>query len=338
MQTEAFAIEDATRANGLFATWAAWIIVGALIVWAYSGEGIGRYVLYTVPLFLVAVHLVLNRLRPRLDGASLIALGLYALAVFASFAVNPHPGPFAERDLLIIFGYIVIFCLYLEAPAAVADVVLFGLSGGLLIEAQRKGVSFDINFADSQGMVESVLAFPLGGLSLYYLSDRRWGRALIAGLVFLVAFKRIALVGVGMVVLLDLVTRHLSIAGRRRVFVAFVILACFLALSSEWLFNELATLSGTDSSNAASLGRTEIAVVLWTNFLHGGELHHLFGFGPGAADTWVAKTGLLENPHNDWLKILVDYGAFGVLFWIAILAKLFPRTASATSSISTRRS
>ena len=327
MQTDGFAIEESRRANDLFARWAVWIVVATILAWESAGESSGRYIIYTVPPLLVIVHLALSRFRPQLDAAPLVALGLYSLAVFASLAVNPHVNAFTQRDLLIIFGYIVVFCLYLKAPAAIADVLLVGLSLGLLIEARREGVTLDISFAGSQGIVESVLAFPLGALLIYYLSQRRWGRALLTGLVFLVAFKRIALIGVGAAVALDFLTRHLSVVARRRMFIAVVIFGCLFALFSVRVFDELATLLGSDSSNAISLGRYQIATELWTKFSQGDGLHWLFGYGPGAADTWVAQMDQvdeLRNPHNDWLKILVDYGAFGLILWNGILARFFP--------------
>ena len=326
MQTDAFAIQEDRRARDLFALWAMWIVVGTLLLWMLSGENAGRYILYVLPPLLIIVHLVLNRFRLPLDGAGLIALALYSLAVLATLAVNPGLGFYAQRDLLIIFGYIFIFSLHMEAPAVTADVVLLGLVGGLLIEAQRQGVSFVVDFSGSRGILESGLAFPLGVVLIYHMNERRWGRALITAMIFVIAFKRIAMVGVLAAVALDFLTHRLSQAASRRLFAAAVVLACLVALFSTMIFGELGTLAGSVSSNAVSLGRYSFAEALWAHLSQGGMAHWLFGFGPGAADAWLAHKDILANPHNDWLKILVDYGAFGLLLLHGVLAVLFPRT------------
>ena len=326
-QTDVFVIQEGRRTSGLFAWWALWIIVGMLLAWVYAGESGGRHIIYALPVFLVAVYLVLNRTRARLDGSALVALGLYAVAALASLAVNLHLTFLAQRDLLIIGSYIVIFCLYMEAPAAIADVLLVALAVGMVIETEHRGIGADINFAASQGLVESILAFPLGALLIYYLNARRWGRALLTAILFLIAFKRIALLGVAAAVALDFLTRPLSQTAARRVFFAAVIAACVVALTTLTVFNELANMLGVDNGNAVSLGRSSIATELWSKFSAVGAVHWVFGSGPAAADSWVIQMlTSVTNPLNDWLKILIDYGAFGLVLWHGILARLYPRS------------
>ena len=326
MQTDAFTIRESHQARDLFALWAVWIVVTTLLVWQLSGANIGRYILYALPTLLVVVHLVLNRFRPHLDGAGLTALAIYSLVVVATLAVNPSLGFYAQRDLLIIVGYIVIFSLYVEAPAITADIVLAGLIAGLLVEAGQQGVSTVIDFSGSRGVLESIFAFPLGVVLIYHLNERRWGRALITAIFFVIAFKRIAMVGVVAAVALDFLARRLSQAARRRLFVAAVVLACVTALFSTRIFGELGSLAGGVNSNAVSLGRYSFAEALWAHWSQGGMAHWLFGFGPGSADAWLAHKDILANPHNDWLKILFDYGAFGLVLLHGVLAVLFPAT------------
>jgi hypothetical protein len=59
--------------------------------------------------------------------------------------------------------------------------------------------------------------------------------------------------------------------------------------------------------------------MLWNQLKAGQMANWIFGFGPGAADAWVTSYFRLGNPHNDWLKILFDYGTFGFLSLHAIL-------------------
>lgn len=51
----------------------------------------------------------------------------------------------------------------------------------------------------------------------------------------------------------------------------------------------------------------------------------LIGFGPGSADALatIVSDGTLTEPHNDWLKILYDYGIFGSIIITAFIALVF---------------
>jgi hypothetical protein len=59
----------------------------------------------------------------------------------------------------------------------------------------------------------------------------------------------------------------------------------------------------------------------------------LIGFGPGAASALarVVTTGTLKEPHNDWLKILYDYGILGSIAITGFIALVF--STSATGSV-----
>jgi hypothetical protein len=105
-----------------------------------------------------------------------------------------------------------------------------------------------------------------------------------------------------------------------------VVLLSAIAIASIYLFEDVANnLELEDSSaDAVSLGRYDIALMLWDRLHHSGPLNWLIGFGPGAADAIVENYTILQNPHNDWLKILFDYGAIG---FVAIHSILFANLA-----------
>ena len=56
----------------------------------------------------------------------------------------------------------------------------------------------------------------------------------------------------------------------------------------------------------------------------------LIGFGPGAAAALatVVTSGTLKEPHNDWLKILYDYGILGSIAITAFIALVFSTSAT----------
>jgi hypothetical protein len=56
----------------------------------------------------------------------------------------------------------------------------------------------------------------------------------------------------------------------------------------------------------------------------------LIGFGPGGADALatLVSAGTLKEPHNDWLKILYDYGILGSIAITAFIALVFSTSAT----------
>jgi hypothetical protein len=57
----------------------------------------------------------------------------------------------------------------------------------------------------------------------------------------------------------------------------------------------------------------------------------IFGSGPGSADRFasIVSGGVLTQPHNDWMKILYDYGIVGSLVMTTFLALMFSTSAIA---------
>jgi len=55
----------------------------------------------------------------------------------------------------------------------------------------------------------------------------------------------------------------------------------------------------------------------------------LIGFGPGGADALatLVSAGTLKEPHNDWLKILYDYGILGSIAITVFIALVFSTSA-----------
>jgi hypothetical protein len=56
----------------------------------------------------------------------------------------------------------------------------------------------------------------------------------------------------------------------------------------------------------------------------------LIGFGPGGADALatLVSAGTLKEPHNDWLKILYDYGILGSIAITTFIALVFSTSAT----------
>ncbi|GAA0606128.1 hypothetical protein GCM10009416_49270 [Craurococcus roseus] len=104
-----------------------------------------------------------------------------------------------------------------------------------------------------------------------------------------------------------------------------VVALSILAIFSTQLFEGVADTAYLDgfSANGLSLGRYELAIKLWDEMESGSLLNRMVGFGPAAADTMLESYAVLEgsevNPHNDWLKILFDYGMAGFVAMHVVL-------------------
>jgi hypothetical protein len=77
------------------------------------------------------------------------------------------------------------------------------------------------------------------------------------------------------------------------------------------------------------LGRYAIGSEITRVIDNRSPVESLIGFGPGGADALATRvsTGTLKEPHNDWLKILYDYGVLGSIAITVFIALVFSTSA-----------
>jgi O-antigen ligase len=312
------------------------VAVAVLSIWnaatLFEGSNL-KYILYTLPPLIWAIFVIALRGRINIERRSVYALGIYLFVSAISVLNSDHVDWYTLRDLSIIGSYIAVFALFFRSPRFVADALLgFCLIATVTVLLVR-GISSDMSITHPQGhqLLESVVSFPAGLLVLYYVSQRQWGRGLITLVLFVLAFKRIAFVGVGAVLCLEIC---MYIFQRRRpvgriATTAAVAMISIVALFSLQIFEFLAILlDETDASaNSVSLGRADMAAELWRQIYAADISQVLMGFGPGAADRHLFVAGFELNPHNDWLKILFEYGIVGFVGLHVVLRLLLPNTS-----------
>jgi hypothetical protein len=322
----------------VFVTLAVWTLVGG------SGGGsrasadpspsIVRYVVYSLPLTLgFAYYSTFSHRQMQIDPRGAAAFALYALLAVTAMVANSWFNFYGVRDLVIISGYLLLFVFSFRAPTSLVDVGLATLAICLVIEASSRlgtnvdilgtggfygflglSTSFGTGVFGSHGILESTLGFPLGAMFLYYMHCRKWRHALVAALFMFMAFKRISFIGVAVALGFDTVIGRVGSFRTSRIVAAVVVVGLsFAAIFSTQIFEALAGTFEFEESSADSIsvGRYNIAVLLWSQLDSGQLLNWLIGFGPGSADAQVASLFVLINPHNDWLKILFDYGLIG---------------------------
>lgn len=328
--TAAYAMPDRFGLADRYQAVAAGVLASIVVViWTYGREAEIRYILYLLPPLLVLSSCMLTLGRPAINRDGLYALMAYLPVAFAAMAFNNRMEGFAVRDLYTIGSIILMFAIWFRASRVLADIALAGLTVGMVMVAITEGVGTNITALKSQGILETTLAFPIGVVTLYYFQERSWGRFLLACVILFLAYKRIAMLAVVAIIMFEMA----SYLVFRRSFGRFLTTLAVLVLSVVSLFlPEIfeflsAIMRDEDASaSAISLGRTGLAEALRFEIHEAGLSHMFFGFGPGSADDVVFALGEIKNPHNDWLKILFDYGLVGFIVLHGVLYLIHPRT------------
>ena len=332
-----------TSADRRMSAWTIGIMLVTLTVWTLSAGSALKYVIYSLPFTLgCAFYLIIDHPQLRVDPRGVVALAIYLVIALTAMTANVWYDFLAIRDSTIITGYLLLFVLWFRAPSSIADMALATLAVAMVIEAVNRTMttpqatemsflgsegilglvglsnSYGDSLFGSRGIMESGLGFPIGLLALYYLHNKKWRRALVAGLLMFVAFKRIAFLGVALAIGFDMVSARVAPRNGRHLALAAVLALSVTAVFSTQLFEfaDDALDLEESSANSISMGRYDIAVVLWDELYNGSLEKWIIGSGPGSSDALVT----LWNPHNDWLKILFDYGLAG---FAAIHAVLF---------------
>ena len=310
--------------DGRLCAWAAILVMVAMVSRVAGVDSLARYVIYLLPPAMIFVAVVLSGGRPYLDRSSAGAAVLFGIVVALSLGVNGGMGQFAARDMLIIGGYLCLFSLSFSGSARFADILLLSLVAGMVLEALRDGVQLNVQLLESEGMLESTLAFPLGALFIYYVLTNRIARSIVTFIIFFVAFKRIALAAAIAALIVYLAIRLLRmVRWERSIAVVIMIVCSIVSLFSVAIFDHFGRQIDGFDATALSLGRFDMARAIWDAY-SGTLPQMLFGHGPGEAHA-VVQSALKTDPHNDWLKIYFEYGLFGLVTFYVIFAKVFFR-------------
>ena len=158
-----------------------------------------RYITYAVPLANLFIWLLISPRELRYDTRFIIAIGLYSLLlVISAFLTNEAFDQFTWVNAMRPVFYLLMFVPFMlfNVTSLKILVVLFG---GTMVMQSLTGTTTtmgEIDFAESKGLLESGLAFPLGAILIFCLRYRRKATTVIVLLLFLAAFKRVSIVAV----------------------------------------------------------------------------------------------------------------------------------------------
>jgi hypothetical protein len=325
--------------NGAMSRQAVWAACGVYLVWflSTSVEFLNpiRYVIYTTPLILMG-SLFYERMPKSNTSAEAYFLIYLSMGFIAYLIGIQHLGYFMNE--FIIMALVALYFVPLINVSKTQIRVIFLFSAACLFFAysfsEHRGVRVlemfegtiapdESGFGHSVGLVApiyTVFFFAVGAkieftlaVIMSFLGGKRIGLlAILVGLVSLYLFRRVA---------------FLQNRGSR-----FLILLAALAAINIAAVN-LVTIAGYAYSEARQdadieeimLGRYAIGTEMSRAMENRSWLQSTIGSGPGSALvlTGLVSGGFMKETHNDWLKIIFDYGILGSSLITIFMALIF---------------
>jgi hypothetical protein len=306
------------------------------------GLGALRYLVYAVPPLLVA-SLMLNPASMS-NKPAVAFLFAYLAQASTSHLIGTRSGEFFLRNLIIIALIIVTFIPVILVSAAQIRFVFtcsliflllaYWLEGGPSIRLLQMlqsgtGTASGIGFDDNQGG----LLGPLYAVFFYAIGAKI--QFLLALVMSLLGGKRVGVAAILVGVVAATLFRNVPVLQQRRG--RFVALLGALAIINVVATNLIAISEYVHRSLDVGVNIEE---VMLGRYAIGSEMNDamttrplgeaLFGSGPGTADDLASlvSDGVLTQPHNDWMKLLYDYGIVGSWMIITFMALVFSTSAT----------
>ena len=172
---------------------------------------------------------------------------------------------------------------------------------------------------------------------VFIFNNRFWsyGAIVIIAFYVLLSAKRGAMVCT--IVAFLIYYYYVAFLNKKKKTTQIVVLSVFSAILSLLVVNFLAEDSYTseriyesfssEEGNAVYSGRDVIYASLWDIIKNSGATHLLFGHG---TDATVKLIGI--HAHNDWLEIMIDYGAIGIISYLSFFVSIFIYIRKQTAS------
>lgn len=297
-----------------------------------------RYVMYLVPAILLVSPLVSHntRLQP-----NILALLLFYLALGGiGWMVSPGLSDFFLRDYIIISGVLVCYAIvpYVREQHIrfifYVSLVLFAFRyatidhGGFSLHFLRSA-SLSQSFDSNEGLIGAIYV-------IFFFAIGARIETVLAFAMCLLGGKRIGLAAmlVGVLAIWFLL-RAPSLNRPKARFVILLLAFAGLNVLSVYLVWIVETVFRaahiTVPIEEFMAGRYKISSAIYHEMSARPILMSLFGSGAGSADTITVQVtaGGVPLTHNDWLKILVDYGSIGSIVLTIGLAAIFATSALA---------
>jgi hypothetical protein len=323
-------------------------IACAVYLVGYAGYCFGeslaslRYVVYAVPPILVAC-LTLQR-APTTNKAAMVFFLTYLSLAPLGYLIGVRDSDFFFNNFIIMVLIIVSFVPTINVSIRQIRVVFlcslayFALAYLLtehkevrLFEILKSGTGSGVE--EGYDNHEGGLVGPIYAVFLYAIGAKI--QFVLALVMSLLGGKRIGVIAILVGLASTFLFRKaaaLKIRRNRFIFLLATLGVINIAASnmiyvSQYSYESLQT---SVSIEEIMLGRYAIGSEMTRQIDSRSPVESLIGFGPGGGDALATRvsTGTLKEPHNDWLKILYDYGILGSIAITAFIALVFSTSAT----------
>jgi hypothetical protein len=307
-----------------------------------------RFLMYALPPLLLAPLTSQRSNKPAV--AFLLA---YLLLVSVSSLTGIIGGEFSRNVIIIA---LIILCFVPVIKVSVAQIRLLSLcslvylfmaywmaEGGSIrlfqMMENRDWAAFDTGSASGLGYDnnEGGAVGPLYAVFFFAAGEKL--QFILAVVMSVLGGKRVGIIALLFGLVATVLFRKITLCERRNRFVALFlvvgalnIVGCNLTSISEYTYDSLQI---SVSIEEVMLGRYAMGAELNRAMNNRPLVESLFGSGPGGSDTIVAivSNGATTQLHNDWMKILYDYGIVGSFTMTAFMALVFSTSSTAAAIV-----
>jgi hypothetical protein len=297
-----------------------------------------RYVMYLGPLILLAAPLISD--GTSVQGKALNLLFVYIFLGGLGWLLSPGISEHFLRDYIIIASILVCFAI---APYVREGHIRFAFYASFVLFAFRYTLTdhggFSLQFLRSASLSQSYDSNEglLGAIYVIYFFAIGARRDTILALIMtFLGGKRIGLAAMlaGVLVIWFLLKSPALNRPKARFFLLLLAFAAINAVSvylvwiAETAFRAAHITVPIEEFFA---GRYMISNAIYDEMSARSILTSLFGSGAGSADTVTLEITAGRTPltHNDWLKIMFDYGVIGSVVFTVGFAAIFSTSALA---------
>lgn len=311
-----------TRRRPDKAALAVYVLFLVLLAIASYGVPFITKAFYAIPLFTIGIWALAGG---GLHRHSRLVVPFVFLLVLCLFSLYPYDfNTLKKTYFILVYSSVFFFIDFSRVPIDFRWLLAFFV----LLEAPRifltgPDVLGGISVTESRSALESTFAFPIGLLSIYFLTQRRIIWFLVGALFALIFLKRIVLLAIIIAVVLCLLPRFI------RRWIVNPIVVTFGSILVVWFsidfgfgtYDEFVKEITGKAANDFSKGRA----ALWGAALNGVEYHTAeflpWGVGVGKVITILQEHFNVRRIllHNDLLSLVLEAGWFSFVIFVLLL-------------------
>jgi len=286
-----------------------------------------RLLIYAFP-FIAFMTVMLTQQKAEIQTRAVVSAALICAAALPGWLAS-GASLATIREILFVLATPASFLLRFQINEKFVKIVSVGicLCVALFIGSGRV-TQGEFSLLNSDGAIgESHMAYPAAALTIYFFAVRKmpWSALMLVATVL--SFKRGALLalalGLTAYIALGLVPARRIVGLSIIATLAFFMTGLTIALSLSALMPLLEDYLPIGMSvNEALMGREIVNLILLEVLGVAKDYQIAFGFGAGFASELVVSITSLKQPHNDYLRIVVDYGILGFILlaisWLAL--------------------